>query len=62
MACPNCTPLVQFIIEPAPAEPEYPDVEIFGGAVAVQFDERSPYLVLTPDGAVSERFTLGGVA
>jgi hypothetical protein len=54
MACENCDPL-------AP-EPEYPDVVIYGDRVVVQFDGRAPYLVLTPDGTVTERYTLGGVA
>ena len=54
MACENCA-------APAP-EPEYPEVAIYGDRVVVQFDDRAPYLVLTPDGTVTERYTLGGVA
>jgi len=54
MACEKCGP-------PAP-EPEYPEVVICRGSIAVRFDDRAPYLVLTPDGTVTEHYTLGGVA
>jgi hypothetical protein len=63
MACDNCncSACVAAAIGQV-GEPEYPDVLIYDDAVAVQFDERAPYFLLTPDGAVSERYTLGGVA
>ena len=46
---------------PAP-ESEYPEVVICRGSIAVRFDDRATYLILTPDGTVTERYTLGGVA
>lgn len=71
MACKDCPPcpyciatavnrMIQVVGDPD--EIEYPDVLIYHGTVVVQFDDRAPYLVLTPDGTVTERYTLGGVA